>query len=236
MKRALITLLAAFPLALGTSAAQAHGPGHRGWGWGEGGAQPSSQVVAVAGTITSVDPTTTSFVASAYTPTGEGFGWHGPVGRPGQGNGRFRSYWRSGPYTMPAATSVTVTTNSSTKFRVDGQDGTFASLSPGQRFVALFNGSPGDSLQTLVSGPALAVVAHTPPKPHQLYAFVGTVNSVDTSADTVTVTVSNSVPSALVPSASNPATFTLSPSTLVLGGATTNGLFGGSINDVAPGD
>ena len=53
----------------------------------------------------------------------------------------------------------------------------------------------------------------------------------------MTVNVSDSPPSGLVPAASNPATFTVSDSMLVLGGtSSTNGLFGRSLSDVASGD
>jgi hypothetical protein len=87
-----------------------------------------------------------------------------------------------------------------------------------------------------VAGPALAVYAHSAPAQRQLYAFVGTVSAVDTTAGTVMVQVSNTVPSGLVPAGSNPATFMVSDSTMVLGGSATNGLFGGSLASVSSGD
>jgi hypothetical protein len=190
-------------------------------------------VVAVAGTVVSVDPSTSSFVANAYEPQGEGPGWrdHGHGGP-----GRFRDDFFGPGVQAPTTTPVTIPTNGATKFRVDGQTGTVSSLAAGDRFVALFSGSRGEALSTLIANPALAVVAHTPPAMRQLYAFVGTVSSVSTTADTVTVQVGNSLPSGLVPAASDPATFTVSAQTLFLGGAATNGLFGGSLTDVAPGD
>jgi hypothetical protein len=249
MKRAVIALVMALPLAVGVAGAQADSQGH----WGDDqGTQSAGSVVAVAGTITSVDASTSTFTANAFVPTGEAddqgdqsqSGDDGESndsqnngGQGDQGQGAFHNDWRGSQSGESASTTpVTITTDGSTTFRVDGQDGTIADLSPGQHFVALFNGSPSDSLQTLVSTPPLAVSAHTPDEQHQLYAFVGTVSAVDTSAGTVAVEVTNSLPSGLVSSASNPATFTVSPSTMVLGGSATNGLFGGSVSDVAVGD
>jgi hypothetical protein len=52
----------------------------------------------------------------------------------------------------------------------------------------------------------------------------------------VTVSVTRSLPGDLVPSGSGPATFTVSASTLVLGGSGAGGLFGGSLADVSVGD
>lgn len=137
------------------------------------------------------------------------------------------------------ATQVTITTSGSTTVEIDGQSSSASQLSQGDRFVAMFSGSPGDSLQTLTANPALAVYAHTPPAEQQLYAFVGSVTTVTPGTGgmgTVTVQVTSSVPSGLVPAGSNPATFTVSADTLVLGGSTVNGLFGGSLNDVHVGD
>jgi len=237
MRRSLVALIAALPLALGAGVAQAHGPGH----WGHEGTGPSAQpVVAVAGTVVSVDPSASSFVASAFVPSGDGPGWGhhdgpgdgGPQGGPGRFGDDFAQPWG----TAPTSQQVTITTNGATTFRVNGQTGTISVLAAGDRFVSLFSSSPGASLQTLVASPALSVFAHTPPAQRQLYAFVGTVSAVNASADTVSVQVTNSVPAGLVGSADNPATFTLSPQTLVLGGATTNGLFGGSVSDLAVGD
>ncbi len=296
MKRGVIGLITAVSLALAVGVAQAHGPGD--WGhWSEGGGnqQSSSSVVAVAGVVTSVDPSTSSFAGNAFVPTGEG--WHqgeqangnndqtgdqnsgdqdsddqgagqavaggdqnGSQGTGGQSTsqgtggqstsqgtgGQGTSTQSGGPqasfrrdwlgHDQASLTPVTITTDGSTTFRIHGQDGTLNALTPGERFVALFNGSPTDSLQTLVSSPAVAVFAHTPPTQHQLYAFVGTVSGVDTTAGTVSVQVSSSLPSGLVTPTSNPATFTVSPSTMILGGSAANGLFGGSLTDVKAGD
>jgi hypothetical protein len=58
--------------------------------------------------------------------------------------------------------------------------------------MPLFSGSPSDSIQTLTASPALAVFASMPPTPKQLYAFVGTVTAIDSTAGTLTVNVSAS--------------------------------------------
>ncbi len=137
------------------------------------------------------------------------------------------------------ATQVTISTGPSTTVQIDGQSSTPASLAQGDRFVALFSGMPGDSLQTLVASPAVAIYAHTPPTDRQLYAFVGSVTAVNPGvggSGTVSVNVTNTVPGGLVPAGSGPATFTVSAGTVVLGGTAVNGLFGGSLADVHPGD
>jgi hypothetical protein len=259
MRRALIGVLAALPFALGAGIAQADGSGD----WGGGGSGTSSgQVVAVAGTVVSVNPSAGTFVANAFVPTGEGDGFGDTAGSGsadtgesetndgdandgnsntngngngnsdgnghGSGDGNFSGDWMSpstgaattpGTTTTPAMTQVTIPTNSATTFRVDGQDGAISDLAPGDRFVALFNGAPGDSLQTLVSSPALEVFAHSAPAIRQLFAFVGTVSAVNAAANTVTVQVANTIPSGLVPAGSNPATFTVSADTMFLGGS-----------------
>jgi hypothetical protein len=276
MRRALIGVLAALPFALGAGIAQADGSGD----WGGGGSGTSSgQVVAVAGTVVSVNPSAGTFVANAFVPTGEGDGFGDTAGSGsadtggsetndgdandgnsttngngngnsdgnghGSGNGNFSGDWTSpstgaattpGTTTTPAMTQVTIPTNSATTFRVDGQDGAISDLAPGDRFVALFNGAPGDSLQTLVSSPALEVFAHSAPAIRQLFAFVGTVSAVNAAANTVTVQVANTIPSGLVPAGSNPATFTVSADTMFLGGSAATGLVGGSLTDVKAGD
>lgn len=256
MRRAVVALIAAVPLTLGTAAA-ASAHGGPGWGFG-GGGQPSH--AAVAGTIVSVDPTTGTFVANAFVLTqpsfigqpGRGFGHgfgrgFGVGGGRGYGGRRFTRDWLppssgtttpTGPAT-PTTTKVTISTSSTTSIVVNGKASTIAGLAAGDKFVALFNGSPSDSIQTLTSAPALAVYAHTPPTPKQLYAFVGTVTAVTPSTTggslgTVTVKVADSYPSGFFTS---PATFTIGPSTVILGGAsTTGGLFGGSLSDIAVGD
>ncbi len=135
----------------------------------------------------------------------------------------------------PTTTQVTITTDSNTRMRVNDGSASVADMSPGDQFVALFTGSPGDSIDTLVTNPALAVFDRAAPKAHQLYAFVGTVTATDTVGGTVTVNVTRSLPADLVPAGSSPIPFTVGLQTLVLGG-TSASLFGGSLGDVSVGD
>jgi hypothetical protein len=248
MRRAVIALVLALPLTLGTTAASAHNRGS--WGWGHG---PSGPRAAVAGTVVSVNATAGTIVADAYVvtpPTFGGYPGHRSGGR-GDGNGnqggqgwgqqgRLRAHWSGSPTTTPttpATTQVTITTNSNTRIALNGQSSTVGALAAGDRFVSLFSGSSSDTIQTLTANPALAVFAHTPPTPKQLYAFVGTVTGTSgtTAPGTVTVTVVDSYPSGFF---SSPATLTVGANTLILGGSssTGNGLFGGSLGNVSVGD
>ena len=248
MRRAVIALVLALPLTLGTAAASAHNGGS--WGWGHG---PSGPRAAVAGTVVSVNATAGTIVADAYVvtpPTFSGYPGHRGGGR-GDGNGnqggqgwgqqgRLRAHWSGSPTTTPttpATTQVTITTNSNTRIALNGQSSTVGALAAGDRFVSLFSGSSSDTIQTLTANPALAVFAHTAPTPKQLYAFVGTVTGTSgtTAPGTVTVTVADSYPSGFF---SSPATLTVGANTLILGGSssTGNGLFGGSLGNVSVGD
>lgn len=137
MGRALIAFVVAIPLVLGSAVAQAH---HGPWGPGRG-QMTGQRVVAVAGTVVSVNATSGTFVANAFVVMrgepgcGAGFDhrgdfhsdWGGPGGGGGQGggggcDGDSRSDWAGGPgvQTMPTATQVTITSHSSTTFRING--------------------------------------------------------------------------------------------------------------------
>jgi hypothetical protein len=254
MRRIFIVVLAALPLSLGVAAsASAHGRGdggrdHRG-----------SSKVTVSGTIVSVDASANTFVANAFEvghsgygdPSGDSGGWGGGSGGWGGGSGGWgggSGGWGGGPggydarranhrgggsdSSSPTTTQVTITTIGSSQIEVNGRNATISSLVAGQTFVATFDGSPGTDITTLVTNnPAVSIEAKTPP---QAYAFVGTVTALDTTADTVTVNVNSSLPSGLVPSGSNPATFTVDSSTVILGGTSTS-LFG-ALSNVSVGD
>src|SRR5205807_5177265 len=113
-----------------------------------------SPKAAVAGTVVSVDSTNGSFVANAYDLNPLSF-IHDALSM-----------------SLPTPTQVTVTTDSHTKLLVNGQSGAVSDLAAGDKFFALFNGWPWDSIQTITSNPALFVIAHAPPTPKQVYGFV----------------------------------------------------------------
>jgi hypothetical protein len=89
--------------------------------------------------------------------------------------------------TRQTATTVTITTNSSTKLDVNGDHSApLSAIAPGDRFTAKFAGSSSDTLDTLTASPALAVVDRTP---KEFYGFLGTVTAIDSSSTPATVTV-----------------------------------------------
>jgi hypothetical protein len=260
MKRVLIALMTTLPLVLGVSAAQAYGTGYTG---GTGTWTPQ---VMVAGSVVSVDASAGTFVANAYvlTPPSMGIGTGGTGGFGGLGFGGFGGFGgtsgtgglgglgglssmstaRTSTSVAPTTTQVTITTNTSTMIIVSGvtPPATVGDLVPGAQFVALIPGSSSDPITTLVNSAATAVFSQLP---KQFYAFVGTVQSTDTTAGTVTVDVTSSLPSGLISTGST-ATFTVGSHTFIIGGSslTTSdslgslfgGLFGGSLTNVATGD
>jgi hypothetical protein len=99
-----------------------------------------------------------------------------------------------------ALTSVTITTNGSTKFDINGnRSATVSGIAVGEHFIAKFAGSKTDTLTELVATPALAVRAHTPGTKTVLYAFLGKVTATDSSSnpETITVDVTRSTPKGL---------------------------------------
>ena len=172
-----------------------------------------------------------------------GFGGFGPGGFGGfsadyrahdgvtGGTGATGTY--GGP-TMPTPTQVTITIGTSTKLKIAGNSSpTVAGLAAGDRFRAVFTGSPTDPITSLVSSAPLEVDAAPAPKKHQLYAFAGTVTG--TSSNSVTVTLFGAVPSTLGAAGSS-ATFTVGSSTLVLGGSSGFGFSMGGVGNIAKGD
>ena len=87
-----------------------------------------------------------------------------------------------------------------------------------------------------MANPPLFVFAKAAPRTRALYAFVGTVTGVDTTAGTVSVAVTRSRPSDLVPADSAPVTYTVGADTLILGGPSAGGLLGTTLGDVSVGD
>lgn len=245
MKRMLVGLLAALPLIVGVTAAQADG-----FGFGGGDQSSSTQGtedVLVAGTVVSVNAQAGTFVANAFIVPADNQGGQGEDNDNDDQSGGSDSSGQSShhgdnldtPATTPPTTQVTITTDSNTEIEVKGQHGTVANLTPGDTFVAKFKAMPTDPIATVVSTPALSIKTEAPETPEQnshgsLYAFVGSVTAVDPTAGTVTVNVTRSLPSSLVPASSGPVSFTVGPDTLILGGS--SGLVGGSLSGVSVGD
>ena len=134
-----------------------------------------------------------------------------------------------------ALTQVTIVPDSTTKVISDGKSVAPTALAAGEKFFALFHGTPADSLATLVASAPVGVFAKSPPTPHALYAFVGKVTGIDTGKGTVTVNVERSLPASLAPSGSAPVTLTVGADTLVLGGSSAS-LLGGGLSSVSVGD
>ncbi len=219
MRRALISLLAALPLACAPATALA----------APGGNAPHGPCVTVSGTVVSVDTTRNEFVANAYVlPVSAGN--HCPVVTP---IGPILT--ASDSPTPPVTTHVTVSTDSNTKFVINNRTGSLSGLVPNSTFDGVFPGVPTDDINAVVSRSAVSIVAKTPPRHRELFAWVGTVTGVDTSAHTVTVSVTRSLPSSLIPTGSDPVTFTVDRRTLILGGSGW-GLAGSSLNGVQVGD
>lgn len=146
--------------------------------------------------------------------------------------GHLRAHGQSGSdYTEQGTPNTTITTDSNTKITIDGQTASVSQLAVGDRFEAVFDGTPSEPLATITATPALSLRAWAPPAQNALYAFVGTVSSTDTTAGSITVNVTASVPQGLFSGAD---TFTVGPQTLVLGN-TSGSLSGVSQNDVVAG-
>lgn len=193
---------------------------------GAGGSEGCRSELAIAGTIVSVNAGANSFVADAYE-----LGGNDDRDLRGEGD---HATGNSSPRTI----RVTITTNENTEFRVNDQMGTISSLAAGARFQAVFDGIAGSDVATLVANnPALTVTADAPP---QLYAFVGTVTAITRastdSGGTVSIGVTNSVPTELASSASGPVTFRVGADTLILGGSGAGGLSVNSLDGVSVGD
>jgi hypothetical protein len=125
--------------------------------------------------------------------------------------------------------NTTITTDDSTQVTLNGQTSSVSSLTVGDKFTAVFDGTPNEPLSTIAATPAVSISAHAAPAPNVLYAFVGTVAT--TTPSSITVNVTNSIPTGLF---SGTDTFTVSQSTIVLGNSDSS-LFG-SLSSVAAGD
>jgi hypothetical protein len=249
-------MIAAVPLTFGTASAGAFQlPGL-------GGDLPITSMLTpqavVAGTVTQVNGDGT-FQANAYAVSpfnflggnGSGFGSLnlggfgnilGGLGNLGNMFGLgdiFGSSGSSSP-TTPTTTPVTISTDSNTLLLVNGHPGSVSDLAANDNFMALMPGWPWDSIQTLTGSPATFISAQGATSRKDVYAFVGTVTGVDTSAGTVMVNLTTALPSGLAPSGSS-ATFTVGDHTLIIGDSSSSsdsliGGLGASLGDVRTGD
>ncbi len=155
----------------------------------------------------------------------------------GLGDNLRRGHRMSHSMTAQGTPGTTITTDSSTQVTIDGQPSSVANLAVGDYFSAEYSGTTSETLAQITAGIPLSIEAHSsmPGGPmwsgNTLYAFVGTVASTDTTAGTVTVNVTSSIPSALF---SGSDTFTLGQRTIVLGNSSSS-LFG-SLQNVSVGD
>jgi len=173
-----------------------------------------------------------------YSYGGNVGGRYGYRGSRGGRGGHARAAALRGSHCLPGSTPVAdgtpgtvITTDSTTKITIDGQTSSVGNLASGDHFVAVYDGTPDESLATITSTPALSVEGWAPFDGNALYAFVGTVAGTDTTTGTVTVNVTSSIPSGLF---SGTDTFDVGSQTIVLGNST-NGLFG-SLGAVSNGD
>jgi hypothetical protein len=222
---------------------------------GAHGSRPDSSVVAVKGVVTTAPAsgsdtfTATAFVAApGHFRAGDGDGDHRHHGHPwgagkrGSGgsskgsSSKSYSYTYSGKVRRPHTTSdgtagTVITTDSSTAIKIDGRQTSVGDLAVGDYFTAVYKGTPDESLSTITSTTALEVRAWAPSQGNALYAFVGTVSSVDTTAGTVSVNVMDSIPNGLF---SGTDTFDVGSQPIVLGNSGST-LFG-TLSNVSTGD
>lgn len=165
----------------------------------------------------------------AYSNSVSGFsighGVNGDYGYTDSSGGRWHHWSGNTNATWPTK-GVLITVDVNTKFDVNGdKTATASDLTDGQRFVAVFAGSPSSaSLSSLP--PALAVYARTV---YRSYGFVGSVVTTDTTdtPNTITVDVTKSSPWGLF---SGDQTFEVGSSTQVFTKS------GDSLADVNAGD
>jgi hypothetical protein len=141
---------------------------------------------------------------------------------------------QSSPAISQGTPNTTITTDGSTQITINGQSSSVSNLVAGDKFTAIFDGTPDESLSTITATPAVSLDAWGQPAsasttPNVLYAFVGTVSG--TTSNSVTVNVTSSIPSGLFSGAD---TFTVGPQTIVLGNSSSS-LFG-SLSSVSTGD
>jgi hypothetical protein len=224
-----LVLLALLPLGIGVASAQAFGGGFGGedgqgswggWGGGSGGAP-----ALIRGTVVSVDSAANTITANVdmHGQEGEDGPWMDDMGEMMGGPGALgAAFGPTNPFfgapsdrdvsttTTPPA-PVTIKVGPTTMLALDGASATLSQFAQGDEFLALLDTSNATSVTDALNNPALAVVGRTRPK---FFGFVGSVQSVDTTANTVTVTINGSSSSVLAPGSTE--TFAVGDHTMIL--------------------
>ncbi len=200
---AALAVICALPVA--AAGAHSFGPGPVRPAW-----TPPAPKVEVSGVVTTAPATgADTFVASAYVVVPPAFGT---------------------PATAPTSTPNTpITTGTTTSIRVDGRSEPVADLAAGDKFTALYSGTPTETLAAITGGTALSISAVTPPPTYVFYGFVGAVTA--TTSNSVSVSVTTSAPTVLF-SGTDP--FTVGRRTIVFGSSSSSPF--GSLAGIHTGD
>jgi hypothetical protein len=159
----------------------------------------------------------TSFKGGSYTYGGHVGGSYGfdPASADSRGGHRGRSAHcdsGSADASVVGTPNTTITTDANTQVVINHQASSVSNLAVGDKFVAIYHGTPSEPLSTITATPAISIKAETGPAGKALYGFVGTVAS--TGSGTLTVNVTGSFPQGMFSGAD---TFAVGSQTKVFG-------------------